>query len=134
MGRVARQPFTFSDGTYIPEGTHLSVAVQATHLDDANYTDPYIFSPFRFTHTMDGQTKTSRLDMATTHADFVAFGHGRHACPGRFFAAETLKLTLAHIAMNYDVKLEGGHPKSTWVLSTCIPSTTGEVLFRKRKE
>src|ERR1700733_4111820 len=57
MGRVARQPFTFSDGTYIPEGTHLSVAVQATHLDDTNYTDPYIFRPFRFAKTMDGQTK-----------------------------------------------------------------------------
>ena len=42
MGRVACRPFTSSDGTYIPEGTHLSVAVQATHLDDANYTDPYI--------------------------------------------------------------------------------------------
>jgi cytochrome P450 len=135
MGRVARQPFAFSDGTYIPQGTHLCVAGHSTHLDDTNYPDPTIFHPFRFANKADEQNKGLRkLDMVTTHANSVAFGHGRHACPGRFFAAEMLKLTLAHIIMNYDVKLEGAHPKNTWILSTCIPSTTGEVMFRKRKE
>lgn len=133
MGRVARQPFTFSDGTFIPQGTHLRVAVQATHLDDAYYTDPSAFDPFRFANKMDQQNKTRKLDMVTTHANFVAFGHGRHACPGRFFAAEMLKLTLAHIIMNYDVKLEGDHPKNIWIVATCIPSPTGEVMFRRRK-
>ena len=133
MGRVARQPFTFSDGTFIPQGTHLHVAVQATHLDDAYYTDPNAFNPFRFANKMDQQNKTRKLDMVTTHANFVAFGHGRHACPGRFFAAEMLKLTLAHIIMNYDVKLEGDHPKNIWIVATCIPSPTGEVMFRRRK-
>jgi cytochrome P450 len=134
MGRVARRPFTFSDGTYIPQGTHIHVAVHSTHLDHSNYLDPTNFIPFRFVDKKDEQNKTRKLDMVTTHTTFAAFGHGRHACPGRFFAAEMLKLTLAHIIMNYDVKLEGEHPKNTWILSTCIPSTTGEVIFRKRRE
>ncbi|KAF8220171.1 cytochrome P450 [Tricholoma matsutake] len=134
MHRVARQPFTFQDGTYIPQGTHIYVAAHPIHLDDTNYTDPTEFKPFRFVNKEDEHNKTRKLDMTTTQADFLPFGHGRHACPGRFFAAEMLKLTLAHIIMNYDVKLEGEHPKNTWILSTCLPNTTAEVMFRKRKE
>ncbi|RDB27628.1 Ent-kaurene oxidase [Hypsizygus marmoreus] len=132
MDRVARTPFTFSDGTYIPAGTTLQVAVQAAHLDDTNYDDPTVFDPFRFVDKTNKVNVGRKVDMTSTHADFVAFGHGRHACPGRFFAANELKLMLAHILMTYDVKLEGEHPKNMWFVTVCIPNTKGEVLFRKR--
>ena len=60
-----------------------------------------------------GQEKDGKkVDLVSTQADFVAFGHGAHACPGRFFAAEVLKLMLAHVVMNYDVKLCGDRPKN----------------------
>ncbi|RDB27706.1 Ent-kaurene oxidase [Hypsizygus marmoreus] len=132
MGRIARTPFTFSDGTYIPAGTTLLVAMQAAHLDDTNYDDPTVFDPFRFVDKTKKVNVSRKVDMASTHADFLAFGHGRHACPGRFFAANELKLMLAHILMTYDVKLEGEHPKNMWLVTACIPNTKGEVLFRKR--
>jgi cytochrome P450 len=132
MPRVARQPFTFSDGTYIPKGTHIEVASHATHLDDLNYSDPARFDPFRFVDSTKKENKGRKVDMTSTHADFVAFGHGLHACPGRFFAADVLKLMLVHIVVNYDVKLEGEHPKNMWFLRSCIPSTTAKVMFRKR--
>lgn len=132
MPRVARQPFTFSDGTYIPKGTHIEVAALATHLDNSNYPNPTAFQPFRFVNLTNSQNKGRKLDMASTHADFVAFGHGVHACPGRFFAADVLKLMLVHIVLNYDVKLVGDHPKNMWILRSCIPSRTAEVQFRKR--
>ena len=73
-----------------------------------------------------------KVDMTATHTDFLPFGHGRHACPGRFFAAAELKLMLALIVMKYDVKLEGPHPENSWVVTTCFPNPKGEVLFRKR--
>jgi cytochrome P450 len=79
------------------------------------------------------ENKGRKVDMAFTHADFVAFGHGLRACPGRFFAADVLKLMLIHIVMNYDINLVGKHPKNMWILGrSCIPSSTGEVMFRKR--
>jgi hypothetical protein len=40
--------------------------------------------------------KTRNFDIIT-YANFVAFEHGRHMYPGRFFVAEILKLTLARI-------------------------------------
>ncbi|GLB41513.1 putative cytochrome p450 [Lyophyllum shimeji] len=134
MERVARQPFTFSDGTYIPKGTVIAVASQATHLDNANYPDPNVFDPLRFVDKTKKENAGRKVDMVSTHSDFVAFGHGRHACPGRFFAANELKIMLAHVVMNYDVKLEGrgGRPENMWFVTSCIPNPKAEVLFRKR--
>ena len=44
---------------------------------------------------------------------------------------------LAHVVMNYDVKLENeeyGRPKSVHFGSVIIPNPTGRVCFRRRAE
>ncbi|KAF5379456.1 hypothetical protein D9615_006552 [Tricholomella constricta] len=135
MERVARQPFTFSDGTYIPKGTVITAAAHALHLDETCYQDPSTFDPFRFVDKTKKENAGRKVDMASTHSDFIAFGHGRHACPGRFFAANELKLMLAHVVMRYDIMLEGGsarRPENMWFLTSCIPNPKAEILFRKR--
>lgn len=38
----------------------------------------------------------------------IAFGHGEHACPGRFFAANEVKVMLCHLVMKYDWTLTPG--------------------------
>jgi len=38
----------------------------------------------------------------------LTFGLGRHACPGRFFAANEIKMICAVLLMNYDVALPEG--------------------------
>jgi cytochrome P450 len=38
----------------------------------------------------------------------MGFGYGRHACPGRFFAANEIKLILARIVLQYDLRMPGG--------------------------
>ena len=131
MTRIVREPFTFSDGTYLPKGTYISVPSHTIHLDESNYPDPTSFVPFRFVDKVKESTGR-KVDMTATSTDFLSFGHGRHACPGRFFAATELKLMLAHIVMKYDVKLEGPHPANLWVVTSCMANPKGEVLFRKR--
>lgn len=56
--------------------------------------------------------------------------------PGRFFAANELKALLAHIVMNYDVKMEkeGQIPPSVWYTNSRSPNRDAEVLFRKRQK
>ena len=108
--------------------------MNATHFDSANYPDPQRFDPFRFVDKTAPHNRGRKVDMTSTHADFIAFGHGRHACPGRFFAANVLKLMLAHIIVTYDVKLEGGRPEDVWYVASCMPNPKGEVTFRKRRE
>ncbi|KAJ7213645.1 hypothetical protein B0H12DRAFT_1033006, partial [Mycena haematopus] len=68
-------------------------------------------------------------------ATFLSFGLGKHACPGRFFAVTELKLMLACIYQNYDIKLEHGgvRPPSDWFGTTSGANRVAKVLFRKRR-
>jgi hypothetical protein len=134
MRRVARHDYTFSDGTVVPRGTLLGVAALATHLDEKIYPNALNFDPFRFVKLQEQETGGRRFDMVTTSVDSLTFSHGKHACPGRYFATCELKLMLAHIIMNYDVKLEddGVRPKDMWFMTTCVPNMNAKVLFRRR--
>jgi hypothetical protein len=42
---------------------------------------------------------------------------------------------LAHVVLNYDVKLEneGVRPANTWFANSCVPNPKAEVMFRKRE-
>jgi Cytochrome P450 len=69
--------------------------------------------------------------------DSLEFGYGSHACPGRFFATNVLKVTLAATILNYDLRLrvsEGNPvPKYNRIL-VLSPDRERVVEFRKRKE
>jgi cytochrome P450 len=83
-------------------------------------------------NVLEGEAEKSQ--MVTTHFSYLVFGHGRHACPGHFFAATIMKVMMAHIVLNYDVKLEneGVRPANMCFAASCIPHQTAKVLFRKR--
>ena len=55
--------------------------------------------------------------------------------PGRFFAASEIKMLLAYVLLNYDVKLAGGRgqPADLWFGFHSMPDPTVEVMFRKRR-
>ncbi|KAI1753362.1 cytochrome P450 [Xylaria castorea] len=64
------------------------------------------------------------------------FGLGKHACPGRFFAAQEIKLILSYLLLNYEIKLRDGEtarPRPVVFMMTKSPSQTAEVLFRRRR-
>jgi cytochrome P450 len=77
--------------------------------------------------------KHKNLSMASTSETFLAFGHGRHACPGRFFAANELKLLIAYMVLNYDVKPLPVRPRNTWLGETVLPPMKATVQIRRRK-
>ena len=134
LSRVAVKDFTFSDGTTIPRGTLVSASIQNIHCDDEVYEDPLRFDGFRFSKMREGSEKTVGVGIVSSSPVHLPFGHGRHACPGRYFAACELKLMFAHIVMTYDVKLEieGVRPRDMWIRTACVPNPYANVLFRKR--
>ncbi|GLB33473.1 putative cytochrome p450 [Lyophyllum shimeji] len=136
MERRMLQDFTFSDGTVVPKGHTVAVANLPMHLDEENYSDPDKFDGFRFAHLRDSEVEGfSKHQMVSLGLDYIVFGNGRHACPGRFFAVNELKALLAHVVLNYDVAFEnnGGRPADRWYGHIRVPDPTVSVMFRKRR-
>jgi len=142
LSRRATEDFTFSDGTYIPKGTFISAAATPMHHDDDFYNNARVFKPWRISDKLaedgevpdNGAARTSE-SMATTSTEYLAFGLGKHACPGRFFATIVMKAMVAHVVTHYDITLEkqGQIPPARWMFSVLMPNTSGNVLFRKRQ-
>ncbi|KAL4768695.1 putative Ent-kaurene oxidase [Aspergillus nidulans var. acristatus] len=94
---------------HVPPGIRLCVPAHSIHRDPALHPDPLTYNAFRFViepsvGAADAtEPAPKRASLATTTDSFLVFGHGRHACPGRFFAAHLMKLMLAYIVRHYDV-------------------------------
>ncbi|KAF8906747.1 cytochrome P450 [Gymnopilus junonius] len=140
MNRKAMKDFTFSNGITIPAGTHIAVATYAAHMDEVipssqtiYMKNPKEFQGFRFAEMRQAEGE-DKHQLVSLSLDFLTFGTGRHACPGRFFAAMELKTMLAHILMTYDVKLPDGcsRPDNLWFQATSSPNRKAQILFRKR--
>lgn len=79
-------------------------------------SDPEVFDPLRFykVREREGLQGADKAGAGATN-QFVSvnpnnliFGYGRHACPGRFFAANEIKMILGRALLYYDVKLADG--------------------------
>ncbi|KKY14227.1 putative cytochrome p450 [Diplodia seriata] len=104
--RKVLKPFSLSTGQLIPASTVIEVPTMAVSLDASRFPHPHRFDPWRFwrLRTAPGADPTSH-QFATVAGDSTNFGWGRHACPGRWFAANEIKM--------------------------CFPVPTRELLFRK---
>ncbi|PPQ77970.1 hypothetical protein CVT26_005275 [Gymnopilus dilepis] len=135
LNRKVLQDFTFSNGITVPAGSYLGVPTYATHMDDQNYETAHEFRGFRFAEMRDEEGEGLKHQFVALNPTYLAFGAGRHACPGRFFAANEIKAMLAYILLNYDVKFpnNGPRPEDLWIQATISPNRTAQVMFRKRK-
>ncbi|PPQ72662.1 hypothetical protein CVT24_012640 [Panaeolus cyanescens] len=146
--RRAAQDFTFSNGITIPRGTIVGASILETHLDSSVYTNPLEFDPLRYvklstssqnpSETQFGSAEPSKkkYDITAVSLDSLIFGYGRHACPGRFFAAAELKLMMAYLVRHYDVKLENGvkeRPRDLTFGLNVMPNPFARAMFRKRR-
>ncbi|KZV89753.1 cytochrome P450 [Exidia glandulosa HHB12029] len=120
--------FTFSNGTHVPTGTTLAVSARAIHFDEGVYECAEEFRGFRFAGESEGGAR-----YVNASASYVPWGYGRHACPGRFWAANEMKAVLAYLLAHYEFRLEDqAVPKETWFGHNVVPHQTAKVLFRRR--
>ncbi|KAG6365864.1 hypothetical protein INS49_000040 [Diaporthe citri] len=99
------------------------------------YEDPARFDPYRFVRWRDDPERENIAHLVSTSALNRGFGHGAHACPGRFFAANEVKIALAHLLMKYDWRLPEGHdPQDINVGSGVVVNPELRLLVRRRQE
>ena len=79
------------DGIHVPNGVRVAAPIAGIHRDPRNYNNPDEYDAFRFSRSREvlgenGQILDKRAQGIVTTSDaFLTFGHGKHACPGRFF-------------------------------------------------
>ena len=106
MNRYVMKDLQLSDGTILPKGSRIIVASQ--NMDPTIYPDPERFDPARFMHMREQPGQENSWQFVTTSAAHMFFGHGMHACPGRFFASNEIKIALCYFLINYDWRLVPG--------------------------
>ena len=79
-----------------------------------------------------GYLQERNMAASATGTSFLTFGHGRHACPGRFFAITELKVMLAEVLTNYEVQPVAKRPENIWYQVVQLPDAKVTLKMRKR--
>ncbi|KAF4995788.1 hypothetical protein FGRMN_4911 [Fusarium graminum] len=131
---------TTPTGLHLPYGTILGVPGYGMHHDEDIYPNPNDFNPFRFSEIDDGQSEKSsgrkrktRHSWVTTSPEYTPFGHGRYACPGRFFASTVLKILLAYLILNYDIQPLAQPPQNLWRVASQVAGLKPRFRVRRKK-
>lgn len=134
--RKVIRPIDLSDGTHLPPGTKLLTPLAGICRDGHFYGDPDTFDALRFYRLRQKSADDANRHQFTAMGDSVNmhFGAGKHACPGRFFAGNAIKMMLAYFLLNYDLRLKDGEgrPKSLMVMMSKTPNPRAEIMFRRR--
>jgi cytochrome P450 len=149
---IAPDGITAPNGTWCPKGSTVSVPTFGIHHDPDNYNEPEEYQPFRFAQMRETATtppitapseegtivkdnshliKNAALSFVSLSSKYHPFGHGRHACPGRFFASNELKLMLAYVFENYEIEHLDTRPPYTRFGTTLLPPMKATIKLRK---
>jgi cytochrome P450 len=129
-----------------PAPTLLSLASSLDAATSLKLT-PSRFHPFRFSTLRGRPGEENKHQLVTTGHEQLAFGHGLHACPGRFFASNELKVILVELLRRYDLALgpngetvgdvakDGtsfSRPLTMKMHTHIVPDPTAKIFFRNR--
>ncbi|KAL5116601.1 hypothetical protein ACEQ8H_005479 [Pleosporales sp. CAS-2024a] len=144
---VAKEGVVSPEGVHIGYGTALTCPWMPVALDEdmMDAKDATVFDAFRYSRakeaydlmTPDEKRQADALalkqtSMVTTSHRHLPFGHGRHACPGRFFVSYELKLIFAHLLLHYDFKPLPEKPKKMWLVRYIVPLPTHFEVKRRK--
>ena len=94
---------TLETGDFIPESTQIWIGQHVLMSDERFFPRAAEFLPERW---MDQDTKESRNgnELIKDRRAWIPFGYGAHACAGRALAMEELKLIVARIIRDFDIR------------------------------
>ncbi|KAL2787036.1 cytochrome P450 [Aspergillus keveii] len=135
---ITADSFRFDDNLVLPRGSTIVFPTQCIQLDPNIYPNPGKFDYLRFyrmkEHT---QSTDARTGKEVPRHDWLSFGHGRQACPGRFYSIRLLKTILGEMMLRYDIRYAGGdrpRPPQIDLEPILAPDTRVELEFRVRQD
>ncbi|KAI9146868.1 Cytochrome P450 monooxygenase ATR2 [Paramyrothecium foliicola] len=138
--RKVMKPFTLPNGQLIPAGVTIEVPAVGVNADSEVFANADKFDPLRFYHLREQAKEKGSVEGAATNQfvsvsqNSLTFGYGRHACPGRFFAANEIKMILANAIMSWEFKMVGDSKErypNTEFAHMSIPDFSKKLMCRK---
>ncbi|KAI0593871.1 cytochrome P450 [Biscogniauxia sp. FL1348] len=131
--RSVTEDMRLSNGLLLKKGMRIHVDMHRMQ-DEKVYENPEEWDPKRFLAMRAQAGKEHMSQFVATSGDHFGFGHGEHACPGRFFASNELKVALCHLLLKYDWKLAPGTAVNPLIRGfSMISCPTAKVLIRRRE-
>lgn len=131
-----------TEGWRAPHGALVVMDMHSVQHDPEIYPDPYTYDAFRFSRPREEADASSvhsevrglkNTGLVTTSDIFLPFSHGRHACPGRFFVSQEMKMLLAYMVLNYEVELFKTRPPNVWAGETSLPPMKATIKVRRKE-
>lgn len=133
------------DGLVLPKGSHIAFASDGLNRDPEIYPSPDTFDGLRFynlraaattpdSDRMAAAESETKYQFVTATPDYLNWGQGRNACPGRFLASNEIKLVLAHLLLSYDIRWKEGEsrPDSRVNDWNILPDREREIEVREK--
>ncbi|KAF2106342.1 cytochrome P450, partial [Lophiotrema nucula] len=135
MLRLTSSPLQISPFPPIPANTNVAISAPGTS-GITSYDNRDAFDGFRHARARAAPDASNKHQLVTTGPTATSFGHGPHACPGRYFAANEIKVLIAELLTRYDLKFAEGmeRPRNMLLPGGAVFADPGaKVLFRGRK-
>ncbi|RHZ70081.1 hypothetical protein Glove_275g83 [Diversispora epigaea] len=121
------ETFTLKNGMTIPKGRIVQTSLMDIHYNTTAYgPEPRSFLPY---HGLENNFSASRTDK-----NYFIFGSGRHACPGRFFAVNEIKICMHKIILNYHIKTPSGKIEKKVQVGPFVSPPVAGLIFENRKK
>jgi cytochrome P450 len=119
--RKVLQPIILSNGQVLPSGVIVEAPNAPVCNDEEFFENPDVFDPLRFYkihQSKDAIVSGTKRAEVVAHSQLISsgvpslsWGYGRHACPGRFLAANEIKMITGKLLTSYNIKLPDGVDK-----------------------
>ena len=167
---MPEQGITTPDGLWLPQGCHVAALVippQQAQFEDGEVWEPFRF--YRLANGVAAaaaaaaaddtrgrcdlvgdirseeripllQTPTKQTTAVQISPSFLSFGLGKHACPGRFFAVQTMKLILSYMISHYDFEPLGpegegeGEKRYLEITEVRLPNPNVKIKVQRRTD
>ncbi|RFU29394.1 hypothetical protein B7463_g6914, partial [Scytalidium lignicola] len=153
MGRLvtARNGLSLSTGHKLPYGTQFGFSnafyptstIQPDTVVTAKFQPPLSeFHPWRYADLRSNSGEEHKYQFVSTDRNNITFGNGAHACPGRFFASNEIKIVILELLKRFDLALgpqgqvegQDGYikPKMVEVQSFYSPDPYAKIYIKPR--
>lgn len=114
--RMVMDPITLSTGHRLPKGTRFAFGARAVQMSPQSQAyspeynppenkPPHEFDGFRFYRLRKMAGKENKHLFVTVSPESLTWGYGNHACPGRFFADNELKVILIELLRKWEFRV-----------------------------